>query len=100
MAIDNGVANGGGDTVTIDATNASDDDAVFTCVPGIIINDPDGVRIQFLELYSAPGQREPAGRRRRPDREDGRRPGQRVQVGVIRTCAAGTRTESRRTLVG
>ncbi len=51
MAIDNG----GGDTVTIDASGASDDDAVYTCVPGIIINDPDGVRIQFLELYSAPG---------------------------------------------
>ena len=46
---------GGGDTVTIDASNASADDAVFTCVPGIIINDPDGVRIQFLELYSAQG---------------------------------------------
>ena len=41
--------------MTIDATNASDDDAVYTCVPGIIINDPDGVRIQFLELYSAQG---------------------------------------------
>jgi tellurite resistance protein TerA len=51
MSIDNG----GGDTVTIDASNASADDAVFTCVPGIIINDPDGVRIQFLELYSAQG---------------------------------------------
>jgi tellurite resistance protein TerA len=50
MAIDNG----GGDTVTIDAGNASDHDAVYSCVPGIIINDPDGVRIQFLELYSAP----------------------------------------------
>lgn len=56
MAIDNGSADqGGGDTVTVDATNASADDAVFTCVPGIIINDPDGVRIQFLELYSAQG---------------------------------------------
>lgn len=56
MAIDNGSPEtGGGDTVTIDATNASDDDAVFTCVPGIIINDPDGVRVQFLELYSAQG---------------------------------------------
>lgn len=51
MAIDNG----SGDTVTIDAGNASDDDMVFTCVPGIIINDPDGVRIQFLELYSSAG---------------------------------------------
>ena len=51
MSIDNG----GGDTVTIDATNASADDTVFTCVPGIIINDPDGVRIQFLELYSRQG---------------------------------------------
>ncbi|WP_420123393.1 TerD family protein [Nakamurella sp.] len=56
MAIDNGsTEQGGGDTVTIDATSASADDAVYTCVPGIIINDPDGVRIQFLELYSAPG---------------------------------------------
>ena len=56
MSLDNGSAdNGGGDTVTIDAGNASDDDAVFTCVPGIIINDPDGVRIQFLELYSGQG---------------------------------------------
>lgn len=51
MAIDNG----SGDTVTIDASNASDDDMVFSCVPGIIINDPDGVRIQFLELYSSAG---------------------------------------------
>ena len=32
MAIDNG----NGDTVTIDASSASDDDLVFTCVPGII----------------------------------------------------------------
>ncbi|WP_395727749.1 TerD family protein [Nakamurella sp.] len=55
MSIDNGSAeHGGGDTVTIDATDASDDDAVYSCVPGIIINDPDGVRIQFLELYSRP----------------------------------------------
>lgn len=51
MAIDNG----SGDTVTIDASSASDDDGVFSCVPGIIINDPDGVRIQFLELYSQVG---------------------------------------------
>jgi tellurite resistance protein TerA len=51
MAIDNG----NGDTVTIDANQASDDEEVFSCVPGIIINDPDGVRIQFLELYSEPG---------------------------------------------
>jgi tellurite resistance protein TerA len=56
MAIDNGSAeDGGGDTVTIDATDASADDAIYSCVPGIIINDPDGVRIQFLELYSRPG---------------------------------------------
>ncbi len=56
MSIDNGsAADGGGDTVTIDATDASDDDAIYSCVPGIIINDPDGIRIQFLELYSRPG---------------------------------------------
>ena len=35
--------------------DASADDAIYSCVPGIIINDPDGVRIQFLELYSRPG---------------------------------------------
>ena len=57
MSIDNG----SGDTVTIDATSASDDDMVFTCVPGIIINDPDGVRIQFLELYSAAGSEQRPG---------------------------------------
>ena len=57
MAIDNG----SGDTVTIDAASASDDDMVFTCVPGIIINDPDGVRIQFLELYSTAGSEQRPG---------------------------------------
>ena len=57
MAIDNG----GGDTVTIEASSASDNDVVFTCVPSIIINDSDGVRIQFLESYSA------AESERRPD---------------------------------
>ena len=54
MAIDNG----GGDTVTIAADDASDEDGIFSCVPGIIINDPDGVRIQFLEFYSAAGSEE------------------------------------------
>ena len=55
MSIDNGQ----GDTVTIDARNASTDDGVYTCVPGIIINDPSEVRIQYLEQYSAEGERRP-----------------------------------------
>ena len=51
LAIDNQQ----GDTVTISAENANNNDTVYTCVPGIIYNRPDGIEIEALELYSAPG---------------------------------------------
>jgi stress response protein SCP2 len=51
MSIDNGA----GDSVVVHASNASRDASVYSCVPGIILNQPDGLRIEALELYSAPG---------------------------------------------
>lgn len=50
MSIDNGA----GTSVRIDASNASDHDNIYTCVPGIVVNSPDGVIVDSLELYSAP----------------------------------------------
>ena len=50
MSIDNGR----GDSVRIDAANASDHNKIYTCVPGIILNPPSGVTIEALELYSKP----------------------------------------------
>ncbi|WIB65390.1 TerD family protein [Curtobacterium sp. MCBD17_040] len=49
MSIDNGQ----GDIVTIDAHDASDNDHIYSCVPGIIRNT-SAVQIQKLELYSKP----------------------------------------------
>jgi tellurite resistance protein TerA len=43
-----------GTAVTITADNANKDDRIYTCVPGMILNTPDGVIIQPLELYSKP----------------------------------------------
>ncbi|MEW1866301.1 hypothetical protein AB0399_39005 [Streptomyces sp. NPDC088194] len=51
LEIDNGTA---GDRVVIAAENASDDDLVYTCVPGMIENTPDAVVVHALELYSSP----------------------------------------------
>lgn len=51
MSIDNH----DGTVVTISADNANNNDTVYTCVPGMIINTPDGVVIQHLEFYSQPG---------------------------------------------
>ena len=51
MVIDNGQ----GTTVRVDAANADANDKIYTCVPGIVIVTPDGVTIDSLELYSAPG---------------------------------------------
>lgn len=46
----------GDDTVRIDASNASKDDAVYTCVPGIISFDADGTpSVEYREEYSSPG---------------------------------------------
>lgn len=44
----------GHDTVKIDATNASNDDLVYTCVPGMVTNLPgEGPKVTYLEKYSA-----------------------------------------------
>lgn len=48
MSIDNHQ----GTSVTISAENANNDDRIYTCVPGILHNTPDGVIISPLELYS------------------------------------------------
>ncbi|NOU68733.1 tellurium resistance protein [Paenibacillus sp. LMG 31461] len=50
MSIDNH----NGTSVTISSKNANNNDAVYTCVPGILHNRPDGVSISPLELYSTP----------------------------------------------
>lgn len=50
MSIDNGA----GQSVFIDASNASADDTVYSCVPGTIRNGAE-LRIEALEAYSAPG---------------------------------------------
>lgn len=49
------VDNGAGTTVSIDASNANSHDNVYTCVPAIIRNTPDGVVIEQVEMYSKPG---------------------------------------------
>ncbi|WP_042354541.1 TerD family protein [Bacillus rubiinfantis] len=43
-----------GTSVTISAKNANNNDRIYSCVPGILHNTPDGVIISPLELYSAP----------------------------------------------
>ncbi len=48
MAIDNGQ----GAAVQVDAAAGHKSSFVFTCVPGIIVNTPDGVAITSLEQYS------------------------------------------------
>ncbi len=51
MTIDNNE----GTTVSISSQNANDDDLIFTCVPGIILNTPEGIVIDAVEMYSEPG---------------------------------------------
>jgi tellurite resistance protein TerA len=43
-----------GTSVTIFAKNANNNDRIYSCVPGILQNTPDGVIISPLELYSTP----------------------------------------------
>ncbi|MGF6353015.1 tellurite resistance protein TerA [Paenibacillus sp. 4624] len=50
MSIDNHE----GTSVTISANHANNNDKIYTCVPGILYNTPDGVIISPLELYSKP----------------------------------------------
>jgi len=50
------VDNGAGERVTVDASNANDNDRIYTCVPAIIHNGADGsVWVEHLEAYSRPG---------------------------------------------
>ncbi|WP_066392201.1 TerD family protein [Neobacillus mesonae] len=50
MSIDNH----NGTSVTISAKHANNNDRIYSCVPGILHNTPDGVIISPLELYSTP----------------------------------------------
>ncbi len=50
MSIDNH----NGTSVTISAKNANNNDRIYSCVPGILQNTPEGVIISPLELYSTP----------------------------------------------
>jgi len=44
----------GAETVRVEASNASDDDRVYTCVPGMITNLPgEGPKVEYLERYSS-----------------------------------------------
>ncbi|HEY9061724.1 MAG TPA: TerD family protein [Pseudobacteroides sp.] len=51
MTIDNNE----GTTVSISSENANDDDLIYTCIPGIILNTPEGIVIDPVEMYSRPG---------------------------------------------
>jgi tellurite resistance protein TerA len=51
MTIDNNQ----GTTVSISSQNANDDDLIYSCVPGIILNTPEGIVIDPVEMYSSPG---------------------------------------------
>ncbi len=44
-----------GTSVMISANNASKNDRVYTCVPGVLLNTPNGILIKAVELYSKPG---------------------------------------------
>ena len=50
------VDNGAGQRVEIDASNAGNDDGVYTCVPAVVHNGTDGtVLVEPVELYSRRG---------------------------------------------
>lgn len=49
------IDNNDGTSVTITANNANQNDTIYTCVPGMIINTSDGIIIKPLEFYSHPG---------------------------------------------
>lgn len=55
------VDNGAGDRITVDASNASDNDRIYTCVPAVIHNNTDGtISIEPVEMYSQGGENRPA----------------------------------------
>lgn len=43
-----------GTSVTISSINANNNDRIYTCVPGILLNTPNGILINAVELYSKP----------------------------------------------
>jgi len=49
------IENHQGTSVTIPAKNANKDKTIYTCVPGIILNTPEGIVIDPVEYYSKPG---------------------------------------------
>jgi tellurite resistance protein TerA len=49
------IDNNKGTAVTVTADNANENDTIYTCVPGMILNTPEGIIIKPLELYSKPG---------------------------------------------
>ena len=48
------IDNHNGTEISISAKNASKDNNIYTCVPGIITNTPNGIVIEALESYSVP----------------------------------------------
>ncbi len=48
------IDNNQGTVVTLSAENANNKSTIYSCVPGIIYNRPDGLKIEALELYSKP----------------------------------------------
>lgn len=61
------VTNGTGEQATVDASNASSNDTVYTCVPAVIYNRADGVVVEHLEAYSKPGSENRPAAELRPD---------------------------------
>ncbi|GCD12155.1 TerD family protein [Clostridium tagluense] len=51
MCIDNNA----GTEVTISAENANNNNGIYTCVPGMLLNTPEGVIIKPIEMYSTQG---------------------------------------------
>lgn len=49
------IDNHNGTEINIPAENANKNGEIYTCVPGIIVNTPDGVVIKAVEYYSQPG---------------------------------------------
>lgn len=45
----------GNESVRIDATNASNNDTIYTCVPGIIRFRDEVPQVEYVEAYSSPG---------------------------------------------
>lgn len=44
-----------GTQVLIPAENTNTNNKIYSCVPGVIVNTPEGVIIKALEYYSEPG---------------------------------------------